>query len=1015
MASSKIKGITIEIGGDTTKLGKAIADSEKQSKSLQGELKQVEKLLKFDPGNTELLAQKQKILTEAVNETTDKLEILRKAEEQVVEQFNRGDIGEDQLRAFQREIIKTQSELDGFQSALSALNNTISDTGGDIKQTSSKFDDLTEEIDRQEKELSELRDEYVKLVVDQGKNSKEAKSLASKMKDLNDDLADNKKKLADAENKADQFSDALGNVGDSADQSSGGFTIMKGALADLTANAISGAISKIGDFIGSLMELSEATEEYRTMQAKLEGASETFGYSVDFTKGKYEEFYKYLGDDQAATNAITNLMGLGTSTENISSIAEGAIGVWASYGDSIPIESLTESINETVNAGKVTGTFADTINWAKDSQEQLGKALGGNKTAQKAYNEALKEGLPVEDAFNEALAKITDEQERADVVAKFLNSTYGESKKAYDELNGSVMDANEAELALKDTQADLGETMAPVNTAITDLKNKALEAIIPLVEKCANGFLDLLNWLKEHPTAVKVLTAVVIALATAFTILAGALAIQGIITGVTKAIAFLNTTLLANPIVLIIAAIAALVAAFIYLWNNCDGFRNFWIGLWDKIKSVASTVKDALVEFFTVTIPNAWEKFKTKSSETITAVVEFFKQLPSKIWNAIQNAIERVVTWGNNLKAKATNIAKNVVNSVVNFFKELPYKIGYAIGFVIGKLVSWGASMLSWVKTNVPKIINSVVNFFKQLPGKIWTWLQNTISKVTTWASNMKQKATSAATNFVNAVVTFVKQLPGKVWTWLVNTVNRVSTWASNMASKAKTAATNFVNSVVNFIKQLPSKIQTWLSNTISKVASWGSSLASKGKAAAKQLLDAVVNTAKQIPSKMLSIGKDIVSGVWNGIKGAAGTFTKNVKSFFSGIVDGAKSALGINSPSKVFANVVGKAIPEGIAKGVVDNVGLAKTSVENLADDLSNQAVNINGATINRQLTTAFTADSVGAAGNNGALMDKLDRIYNRLNQLQIVLDTGTLVGETIDKIDAELATRQLLSARGV
>ena len=931
MASSKIKGITIEIGGDTTKLGKAIADSEKQSKSLQGELKQVEKLLKFDPGNTELLAQKQKILTEAVKETTDKLDILRKAEEQVVDQFNRGDIGEDQLRAFQREIIKTQSELDGFEAKLNGTEEEVKD------------------------------------------------------------------------------------VGDAAEQSSDGFTIMKGALADLTANAISGAISKIGDFIGSLMELSEATEEYRTMQAKLEGSANTFGYSVDFANGKYQEFYKYLGDDQAATNAITNLMGVGTSTESLSGLVDGATAAWATYGDSINVESLTEAISETIVCGKVTGSFADTINWCKTSNEELGKALGGNKEAQKAYNDALKEGLPVEDAFNEALAKITDEQERADVVAKFLNSTYGESKKAYDELNGSVMDANEAELELKDTQADLGETMAPVNTAITDLKNKALEAIIPLVEKCANGFLDLLNWLKEHPTAMKVLTAVVIALATAFTVLAGALAIQGLITGVTKAIAFLNTTLLANPIVLIVAAIAALVAAFIYLWNNCDGFRNFWIGLWDKIKSVASTVKDTLVEFFTVTIPNAWERFKTKSSETITAVVEFFKQLPSKIWNAIQNVISRVVTWGNNLKEKATNIAKNVVNSVVNFFKELPYKIGYAIGFVIGKLISWGASMLSWVKTNVPKIINNIVNFFKQLPGKIWTWLLNVISKVTTWASNMKQKATSAATNFVNAVVNFVKQLPGKVWTWLVNTVNRVSTWASNMASKAKTAATNFVNSVVNFIKQLPSKIQTWLSNTVSKVASWGSSLASKGKAAAKKLLDSVVNTAKEIPSKMLSIGKDIVSGVWNGIKGAAGTFTKNVKSFFSGIVDGAKNALGINSPSRVFAEVVGKAIPEGIAKGVVDNVGLAKTSVENLTDDLSNQAVNLNGATINRQLTATFAAGSTGLAGTNSALFSKLDKIYNRLNQLQIVLDTGTLVGETIDKIDAELATRQLLSARGV
>ena len=788
MASSKIKGITIEIGGDTTKLGKAIADSEKQSKSLQGELKQVEKLLKFDPGNTELLAQKQKILTEAVKETTDKLEILRKAEEQVIEQFNRGDIGEDQLRAFQREIIKTQSELDDFDAKLNGTEDNVKD------------------------------------------------------------------------------------VGEAAEESSGGFTVMKGALADLTANAISGAISKIGDFIGSLMELSEATEEYRTMQAKLEGSSETFGYTTDFAKSKYEEFYKYLGDDQAATNAVTNLMGIGTSTESLSKLVEGATGAWSAYGDSINVESLTEAISETIVCGKVTGSFADTINWTKDSSENLKSALSGNKDAQKAYNEAIKEGLPVEDAFNEALAKITDEQERADVVAKFLNNTYGESKTKYDELNGSVMEANEAELKLKDTQAQLGETMAPVNNAITDLKAQALDAIAPVVEKCANGFLNMLNWLKEHPAAMTAITTVAIALAAAFTVLATALAIQGIITGVTKAIAFLNTTLLANPIVLIIAAIAALVAAFIYLWNNCDAFREFWLDLWTKVKT-----------FFI----NAW----------------------------------------NSVKSFCTN--------------------------------------------TIPKIIDNVVNWFKQLPGKIWTWLQNTISKVTTWASNLKQKATSAASNFINSVVNFFKQLPGKIWTWLSNAVTRVVTWGSNLASK--------------------------------------------GKEAARKLLDSIVNKVKEIPGKLKSIGTDIVKGLWNGINGSVSWLTSKIKGFCSSALGAIKKFFGIKSPSTLMRDEVGRYISEGIGVGISDNADKPIGALETLGDDIVDGAGNLNLGTINRKLTTTF---SVGAAGNamgNDTLLGKLDNIYDRLNRLQIVLDTGTLVGETIDKIDAGLATRQLLSARGV
>ena len=651
MASSKIKGITVEIGGDTTKLGKAIVDAEKNSKSLQGELRQVEKLLQFDPGNTELLAQKQRILTQAVEETTSKLKTLRQAEAQVVEQFERGDIGEDQLRAFQREIVKTEKELNDFEGKLGGTEKGLKD------------------------------------------------------------------------------------VGNSAEESSGGFTIMKGALADLVSNAITGAISKIGEFLGSLLELSEATEEYRTMQAKLEGSANTFGYSVDFANGKYQEFYKYLGDDQMATNAITNLMGLGTSIENISKIAEGTIGVWATYGDSIPIEDLTETTNETIRVGKVTGTFADTINWCKDAQSQLGKALGGNKKAQSAFNDALKEGLPVEDAFNEALAKITDEQERADVVAQFLNSTYGESKKTYDELNKSVLDANDAELKLKDTQAKLGETMAPVNNAITDLKNRALTAITPLVKKLANASMDLYDWLQKNPTAMKVITAVAIALATAFTVLAGALAIQGLIMGVTKAIA-----LLANPIVLIIALIAGLVAGFIYLWNNCDAFREFWINLWDKIKSVASTVKDALVEFFTVTIPNAWNSFKTFCSNFINSIVTFFKALPGKIWSAITGAFARLTNWGSRMKNIAVNAVKTLVTNVINWFKQLPGKIWSAIVGAVNKVATWGNNIKNKAVTAIKNTVSNVVSTAKSIPGKIYDAISGAISRVVSWGTEMKKQ-----------------------------------------------------------------------------------------------------------------------------------------------------------------------------------------------------------------------------------------------------------------------------------
>lgn len=241
-------------------------------------------------------------------------------------------------------------------------------------------------------------------------------------------------------------------LGNAIDDTGDGFTVMKGAMADLVSSGVQSLIGGVTDLVGSLFDLSEATEEYRQMQSKLEGSANSFGYSVDYVKSKYEEFYSYVGDDQMATNAITNLTGLGIETSSLDRLVNGAIATWSAYGDSIPIESLTESMNETIQVGKVTGTFADTLNWASLSAGQWKFILGEGSAAQSAFNKAISDGEAVEDAFSAALAATTDKQERANMVAGVLNTTYGQSKNTYDELSGSMIEANKAELDLKDAQ-----------------------------------------------------------------------------------------------------------------------------------------------------------------------------------------------------------------------------------------------------------------------------------------------------------------------------------------------------------------------------------------------------------------------------------------------------------------------------------------------------------------------------------------------------------------------------------
>lgn len=725
MANSKIKGITIELGGDTTKLDKALSDSEKQSKNLQGELKGINTLLKFDPSSIELITQKQQVLSEAIESTKGKLKTLEQAQIQVQQQFEKGEITAEQYRSFQREIVSTQKKLSDLENQQNQLNSVLN-------QAESAYSSLTNKISNQESELTSLKKEYANIILEFGDTSNEAQNLAKKITDLSGELNDNKTKLSNAERAAEDLSKSLKEANDSA-KNTDGYTMAKDVLSDLASNAIQGVINGIGNVISALGELPEATKEYRSMIAKLEGSTKTFGYSADFSKQEFDKFYSYLGDNQMATNAITNLMGIGTSTESISKLAEGATAVWATYGDSIPIESLTEAINETVTVGKVTGTMADTINWAKVSQDKLGKALSGNSKAQKAFNKAIKEGEPVEDAFNAALATTTDTQERADIVAQFLNSTYGESKKTYDEMTGSIQDANEAENNLQEAQAKLAEVVEPVQTAFTNLKTQALELLLPIVEKISQLFQDIGKWMEENPAKAEILKAAIIGIATALGVLATALGISNLISLVQKAFALLNATMLANPIVLIVAAIAGLVAAFVYLWNNCESFRNFWKDLWEGIQNIVSVAIDFIVKWFNKIVNFVKENWQGLLLLIVNPFAGAFKLLYDNCdgfrefidtWikkikdffvDGFNTIKEKVVSTFTNLKNGVVNIATNIKDGVVSRITSL--KDGVVSRF--NSVKDTATSVFNKVKTAITSPIEKARDVVKGVVDKI--------------------------------------------------------------------------------------------------------------------------------------------------------------------------------------------------------------------------------------------------------------------------------------------------------
>jgi phage-related protein len=273
-----------------------------------------------------------------------------------------------------------------------------------------------------------------------------------------------------------------------------------------------------------------------------------------------------------------------------------------------------------------------------------------------------------------------------------------------------------------------------------------------------------------------------------------------------------------------------------------------------------------------------------------------------------------------------------------------------------------------------------------------------------------------ALPSILNAIWTVLKTLPGLIWGILKTVISRFSEWGSSIREKARNAISQLVSNVVAKAKELPGKIWSAIVGAVSKIGQWGSQLLSKAKTAIKNVASAITDGLKSVPSKLGSIGKDLVKGLWNGIKNMTSWIKDKIKGFGSSVVDGLKDFFGIKSPSRLFRDEIGRYIAEGIGVGVADNADKPLTALKELGEEMADQDLALNGATINRKLSTTFSvAGGVDAISTNEAILNKLDTLADKISRLKMVLNNGVLVGELLDDIDSRLADKQLLSVRGV
>lgn len=339
---------------------------------------------------------------------------------------------------------------------------------------------------------------------------------------------------------------------------------------------IGGAAVKAGQVVmtagaalgGAWIAAIEGTREYRAQMGLLDSAFQASGHSSTAAKDTYSALNAVLGDTEQAVEAAQHMALLADNEKELSTWTDIATGVYATFGASLPIEGLAEAANETAKTGTVTGSLADALNWAGIS----------------------------EDDFNKKLEACTTEQQRQDLIMNTLNSTYSKASAQYKETNKDVMAARQAQERLTDAMAELGRVGEPILTAIKNKVADMATAAVPHLENLVKKVKDVKKWIQDNKKTVDIWKAAIVgttaAVASFVLILKwGAImnAAKTAIMGVRGAILLLNAAMRANIIGLIVSLVIGLVAAFVTLWKNNEGFRNFWIGLWNKIKSACST------------------------------------------------------------------------------------------------------------------------------------------------------------------------------------------------------------------------------------------------------------------------------------------------------------------------------------------------------------------------------------------------------------------------------------------
>lgn len=628
-------------------------------------------------------------------------------------------------------------------------------------------------------------------------------------------------------------------------------------------------------FTKTMVMLGDATnlssEEAATSIARVMNIMGTSGEDVS----RFGATIVDLGNNFATTESeivsMTNRLAAGGKLAGLTepeimalATAMSSVGIEAEAGGTAMTQTFNEIEMAVANGGDTLAEFARVSGM---SAEEFSSAW---KTSPITAIQAFITGLGKLDEQGESAVLVLDDLglkgirqsnmlKSLGLASDLLADSIDTANNAWEENTALVNEAEtrygttESKLAMlrnstQNLAASFGELLTPMLDSLNQLLRSLIDWLSGLSDKQKKAIVDILKIVATIGPVLLILGKTVTTVVKVIEIVGK---VRGVISKLIPILRALWALLSANPVGIIVAAIAALVAGFIYLWNNCEGFRQFWIDLCEDIKKVFKDVVDWIVGAF-----NDVGEFFSSIGEWISTafndIVKFFKELPGKIGTWLSD------TW----------------KSISEWFSKLPENIAYWLGYLVGTIVTWWketdqkveewfTELFTSIGEWISNAYDDVVTFFSELPRKLWDWLTGIAGDIRKWGSDTLNSIVNWFTTTWENITTFLSELPGKVWEWLKETFNKVVEWGSNIWTKAREIISTFINRIVDGLRSLPGKFKEWFTSAI--------------------------NYLRTLPSQMLQLGKNIFNGLWDGLK----SIWNKLTGWIDGVVGKIRSLFG--------------------------------------------------------------------------------------------------------------------------